>query len=428
MKQSRIRSTILALLSAPLLLSAASPVVYNFQGGTTDGANPKRTALIGSSGQLFITTVYGGSTNNGIVAELTPAAGNTWKETVLYKFMGGTDGAEPDGALIANGASMYGTTSIGGAPTGSGFGTVFQLKKSAGKWIESVLYHFTGGSDGANPYAGLVLNGSILYGTAFIGGLKSGASGYGTVFSLTPPTKGATWTQSVLHTFAGPLNDGANPHSPLLLAPNGVYYGTTYNGGNSKFCALGCGTVFQLSQSGGVWTETPIYNFGATSTDGHNPHGDVIMDPTTGVIYGTTLDGGTNGKGTVFSLTPSGTSWTYAVLHDFAGGSDGAEPRAGVTLGPTGVLYGATIEGGGSTKCTSGCGTLYSLTQSGSTWTENIMYSFQGGTGPGADGAQPYADMVLSNGKLYGSTYAGGTGTTCASMQGCGTVFVYTVP
>jgi hypothetical protein len=411
-----------ALSAAPFLLSAASPVIYNFQGGSTDGANPKRPVVFNSSGQMFATTVYGGSTGNGIVFELTPSGGS-WSESSIYNFLGGTDGAEPDGALVLNGGVFYGTTSIGGSATGSGSGTVFDLSSSAGSWTEKVLYRFHG-SSGASPYAGLALNGSVYYGTTYNGG----ATAHGVVFSMTHGAGG--WTEAVVYPFAGPPNDGANPHAPVTIVSATLMYGTTYNGGNSALCSGGCGTVFKLQQTGGVWTETALYNFGATSTDGKNPHGQVVVD-SNGVIYGTTLTGGTHGAGTVFSLTPSpGNSWTYAVIHEFTGGAnDGAEPRAGLIIAPTtGVLYGTTTEGGGSKLCTGGCGTVYSMTLSSGVWTESVLYKFLGGTGSGADGAQPYADLVLSKGYLYGETYAGGTSTACAANDGCGTVFALKVP
>jgi uncharacterized repeat protein (TIGR03803 family) len=304
---------ILFVALIPLSLCATSPVIYNFQGGTSDGANPKRSVVVGTNGTLYGTTVYGGSNGDGTVFSLVPP-GTSWTETVLYSFAGGSDGSEPDGTLVVNGSSLYGTTSIGGAGMGTGYGTVFRLKYSLGTWTESVLYSFTGGSDGSNPYAGLVLDSGVLYGTTFNGGSSSD----GVAFSLTPPPPGTTWTEAVLHGFTGATSDGAIPHAPLTASSSTLFYGTTYNGGNSSLCTGGCGTVFQLQQSGGVWTETVLYNFGASSGDGKNPHGGVVID-SNGVLYGTTLAGGAHGHGMVFSLTNSGGSWTRNDLYDFAG-------------------------------------------------------------------------------------------------------------
>jgi uncharacterized repeat protein (TIGR03803 family) len=175
-----------------------------------------------------------------------------------------------------------------------------------------------------------------------------------------------------------------------------VLYGTTYNGG-----ASGDGAVFSLTPSGGSWTEAVLYSF--SGTDGKNPHGGVAIG-SGGVLYGTTLVGGSSGDGTVFSLTPPvspSTTWTQAVLHNFTGGtSDGSELRAGVAIDGSGVLYGVTVAGGSS-----GEGTIYSLTPPGASWTESILYSFTGSSG---DGAQPYADLLYNSGWLYGTTYSGG--------------------
>lgn len=340
---------VLALQSAVFALYAQSPVIYSFAGSTGDGANPHRAVAISGGGTLYGTTVYGGTSNDGVIYKLAPSGGS-WTESVLHNFAGTTaDGAEPDGDLLLNGTSLYGTTSIGGT---SNDGTVFQEKNSSGTWTESVLYSFTGsGGDGNGPFAGVILNDSVLYGTTFCGG----TSGGGTVYSLTP---GSPWTESVLYSFGGASGDGQNPHAALVSAGSGVYYGTTYYGGAS-------------------------------------------------------------GNGTVYQLTYSGSAWSEAVLYSFSGGSDGAIPRAGVVFGGSqSTRYGATTQGGGSSNCSGGCGTVYELTYSSGSWSETILYSF---TGTGGDGADPYSDVIYSGGSIYGTTYSGGNATNCTG--GCGTVY-----
>ena len=368
--------SILALQSAMLTLCAQSPVIYSFTGSN----------------------------------KLVP--GSSWTETVLHNFAGTTaDGAEPDGDLVLSGSTLYGTTAIGGA---SNDGTVFQEAYSSGTWTESVLYNFTGsGGDGNGPFAGVIINSGVLYGTTFYGGTSSN----GTVYSLTPP--GTGWTETVLYKFGGPP-DGANPHAALVFAGSGVYYGTTYYGGTTNLtnCTSGCGTVYQLTYSSGTWSEKVLYSFSGGS-DGANPHSALIID-SSGALYGTTVLGGANGKGTVYKLTPgSGGSWSESVLYSFgASSSDGSIPRAGVVFGSSqSVLYGATTSGGGSRNCTGGCGTVYKLS-SGSPWTESILYSF---TGTSGDGVDPYSDVIYSGGWIYGTTYNGGTSTNCTG--GCGTVY-----
>jgi len=391
---------------APLLWAGTETVIYSFAGGSSDGANPKRPVVMSSGGALYGTTVYGGGTGNGgmgygTVFEMTESGG-VWSETPILNFAG-TDGGEPDGALVINGSSLYGTTSIGGTNSD---GTAFQLKYSSGTWTETVLYDFAGGNDGANPYAGLVQTGGVLYGTTYNGGSSSD----GTVFSLTPPPP--SWSEAVIYTFTGP-SDGANPHAPLLAASSTVFYGTTYNGGSTHSCAtVGCGTVFELQNSSGTWSESVLYKFGCngcTSNDGKNPHGAVVMD-SSGALYGTTLAGGANGDGTLYKLTESGGTWSETILHSFGSiTNDGKEPRASVIIAPSGVLYGTTTLGGAN-----GCGTIYSYNPSTSAYV--LLYSF-GGSGSG-DGCNPYADLLYSGGVLYGTTYSGGA-------NGYGTVFTW---
>ncbi|MGO4879240.1 MAG: choice-of-anchor tandem repeat GloVer-containing protein [Bryobacteraceae bacterium] len=350
----RLAST-LAIESALTTLCAQSPVIYSFTGSTTDGANPHRAVVINAGGTLYGTTVYGGSSNDGVVYKLVPSSG-TWTETVLHSFAGATsDGSAPDGDLVLSGTSIYGTTSAGGS---SSDGTVFQEKNSSGIWTESILYNFAGGTgDGAGPFAGVIVSGGNLYGTTFYGG----SSGDGTAYSLSP---GTPWTESLLYSFGGTAGDGQNPHAALVYAGSGVYYGTTYNGG-----ASGYGTVYQLTDSGGTWTETVLYSFSG-GTDGSNPHSALIID-SSGNLYGTTVLGGAHSKGTIYKLTSGGGgSWTESVLYSFSGGSDGAIPRAGVVFGSSqSTLYGATTLGGGSANCTNGCGTVYKLVLSGGSWT-----------------------------------------------------------
>jgi uncharacterized repeat protein (TIGR03803 family) len=176
---------------------------------------------------------------------------------------------------------------------------------------EKVLYSFEGGSDGANPYAGLVNVKGTLYGTTYLGG----ANGYGTVFSVT-----TTGAEKVLYSFHG-SPDGAYPYASLLNV-NGTLYGTTYSGG-SGCLSYGCGTIFSVTMTG---TEKALYSFGGGSDgDGAEPFASLI--DVNGTLYGTTAGGGVNGNGTVFSVTMTGEE---KVLYRFAGGSDGVEPWAGL--------------------------------------------------------------------------------------------------
>jgi uncharacterized repeat protein (TIGR03803 family) len=240
--------------------------------------------------------------SNGAVVEVSPQSGGTWTSNTVYQFQGGSDGANPIGGVVAYGNNLYGTTGSGGSS--SECGTVFELSPhSGGTWKESVLYAFTG-TDGCYPYAGVVFdkNGN-LYGTTYNGGTGTCSSGCGLVFELSPPAeKGGVWTETVLHQFTN--TDGANPAAALAISSTGVLYGTTAFGGNGPCepTGKGCGTVFWLAppaKSGGAWIHG-YHSF--QGTDGDEPLGNVVLDESKSVIYGTTLGGGANGYGVIFQV------------------------------------------------------------------------------------------------------------------------------
>ena len=355
--------------------------LYSFSGGS-DGGHPYGSLIADGSGALYSTTFE----DLGTVFKLTPPppTGGPWTKSVLHSFTGNPDGQAPFSALIADASgTLYGTTPGGGttpagtvykgqppaaltadpsgalygpAPYGgaSGNGVVFKLTPptaTGGAWTETVLYSFSGGTDGTSPNGSLIADASgALYGTTTSGGTGSS----GTVFKLTPPTTtGGAWTETVLYTFTG-SPDGASPFVGLIADASGALYGATYNGGTS-----GNGTVFKLTPpttTGGAWTETVLYSF--SGSDGANPRGSLIADAE-GAHYGTTFLGGAGSSGTVFKLTPpatTGGAWTETVLYSFTGGSDGANPPAALIADTSGALYGTTNSGGG------GYGTVFKLT------------------------------------------------------------------
>ncbi len=288
---------------------------------------------------------------------------------------------------------------------------------------ETVLHAFQEESDSGLPEAALTMDrGGNLYGTAYSSG--------GNVFKLTRSNGG--WTFNTLHSFTS-SHDGKNPAAAVIFGPDGALYGTTVFGG-----VYNRGTVFRLAPPASFcrsvscsWTETVLYNFGSSDTDGSFPYSSVIFD-STGNLYGTTTDGGQYGGGTVFKLSRSGSGWTESILWGFglgltlrsgapedhphmpASGADGAFPQAGVVLDQAGNLYGTTLDGGYSScpnEPYSGCGIVFQLTPNGSGWTENILYYFQGG----ADGGNPLSGLIFDpSGNAYGTTsnhgpYQGGT-------------------
>ena len=342
------------------------------------------------------------------------------------------DGSYPEAGLTADAqGNLYGTTYNGGGSVLQGtlnFGTVFQLTPPAPgqtKWTEKVLYAFTGLSDGAYPVAGLLWLNGELYGTAYEGGDENSCLdiGCGTVFKLAP-TANPPWKLTVIHTFHGSLHDGAYPRAGLIADPQGNLYGTTYFSGGMVF------ELTPPKTTGGDWTETVIHKFFADDVGGSRPVAGLVLDPQ-GNLYGTTSEGGTSdacgttGCGTVFELSPpatNGGNWTATVLHSFTGGSDGAYPEAGLIRGKRGGLYGTAEEGGDNNY-----GTVFKLTPpgtSGGNWTTTVLHTFASS----ANGQYPLAGLAAGpHGSLYGTTYeggyTGGLGACGFNKTGCGTVF-----
>jgi uncharacterized repeat protein (TIGR03803 family) len=324
-----------------------------FKGGQ-DGANPEGSLVIDASSNLYGTTSGSGLACQygcGTVFELSPTS-TGWKETVLHNF-NGDDGDTPLGGVVLDAAgNLYGTTEKGGG--GCGCGTVFELSPGSKGWTEQVLYGFAGGSDGANPAAGVTMDASgDLYGTTFEGGSSSCTfyRGCGTVYELSPTSHG--WTERVLYRFPSGPGGEAQTAGNVVFDASGNLYGTTWKGGKSA-----CGTVFELTpSSGGKWTESTIYQF-TCGGDGADPGAGVTLDAA-GNIYGNAELGGVGDNGTIFKLTPlSGGDWTFSVLHAFTGHRDGSEPSAGMVLDATGThLFGVTFTGGtdhaaaGSASC-----------------------------------------------------------------------------
>jgi uncharacterized repeat protein (TIGR03803 family) len=257
---------------------------------------------------------------------------------------------------------------------------------------ESVLYSFNPEADG-NPQARLLLEKKALFGTT-----EGQGSSDGTIFEL--KQSGNSWTESTLVTFNG--GNGAYPEAGLIADASGNLYGTT-----SSASTYNGGTVFELTPSGNGWNFQTLWSFGNTAThDGDFPNCDLLMD-STGAIYGTTEQGGTSNLGTVFKLTNSGGVWTESALYNFAGGTDGQYPDAGLVMDSSGALYGTTYYGGGAASCNVGCGTVFELTQSGGVWTETVFHAFGNGTDGDYPGFGPL--LLASSGALYGTTGSGDT-------------------
>jgi uncharacterized repeat protein (TIGR03803 family) len=370
------------LLTAIMIQSAQAQtftILYSFTNGA-DGGQPYASLVRDSAGNLYGTTAVGGASNFGTVFKVD----TTGKETALYSFGGGADGANPWAGLVwGPGGHLYGTTEAGGA---SGFGTVFKLSK-AGK--KTVLHNFTGtAGDGAYPFSRLVWDSAgNLYGTTY----KGGTSNNGTVFTLAKTGK-----ETVLYSFKGGA-DGENPYAGVVRDAAGNLYGTTFGA-----FGVGYGTVFRLNTTN---KEKVLHAFTGGADGGYPYYGGVVRD-SAGNLYGTTSFGGAHQYfGTVFKVNKAG---KQTVLYSFTGGADGGQPNASLIRDGAGNLYGTTIGGGAS-----GHGTVFKLDKTGK---ETVLYSFAGG----ADAASPNADLLRdAAGNLYGTTIAGGT-------SGGGTVFKLT--
>ena len=296
--------------------SGSLNTLYAFT-GAGDGGDPHGTLVQGANGDFYGTTESGGGNSDGTVFRVTPAG----SLTTLYSFAGTPDGANPFAGLVTGtDGDFYGTTETSGA---GGAGTLFRITPGGSL---TTLHAFTGGDDGGHPQDTLVsaTDGSF-YGTAEAGG----AGGTGTVFQLT--SSGSLATLHAFTALAGGTNaDGASPFAGVVLANDGNLYGTTEAGG-----AGGTGTVYQLTTSGSL---TTLYSFstlvGGTNADGANPYGGLIQ-ASDGNLYGTTETGGTHGMGTVYQITTSG---SFATLHSFTGGTDGANPYDALVEGTNGIF------------------------------------------------------------------------------------------
>jgi uncharacterized repeat protein (TIGR03803 family) len=406
--------------------------LYTFTG--EDGEFPQGNVIRDRAGNLYGTAINGGDLSgcNGSGCGVVFKLDGSGKETVLYSFTGGADGAYPATGLVRDEAgNLYGTTHGGGDISASacsfnpGCGVVFKVDAS-GK--ETVLYAFTGGADGLGASSGLVRDeAGNLYGTTVMGGDLSGvcpgfpAPGCGVVFKVD-----ATGKETVLHTFTGGA-DGYAPYGDLLRDEAGSLYGAASNGGDvSGFCGdvvlnttgfLGCGTVFKLDHTGKF---TVLHTFNGAD-GGPFPDGWLVRD-NEGNLYGMSGNGGDLsgcsglGCGVVFKVDREGKE---SVLYSFTGGADGAETFAGVVRDEQGNLYGTTYFGGdfsGSLCTSAGCGVVFKLDPTGK---ETVLHTFTGGT----DGANPNAGLLPGEeGNLYGTASDGGD-TSCSAPYGCGVVF-----
>ena len=337
--------------------------LHSFSGGA-GGVDPNAGVIFGPDGSLYGSTAGGGvvwptlhaAAYSGTIYKLSPSTSGCinvlcpWTMSILYRFMGGSDGGLPGvGNLVFDAAgNLYGVTVYGGNLGGNcghyGCGTVFELRPSQGEWTETIVHAFSEDENGYGPNFGLTFDqAGNLYGETS----SCGPNCYGLAYELSPGASG--WTETVLHRFGE--TGGSYPVGGLVFDPSGNLYGVT--------CCFGGGGAFELTPSGGGWTANEIYSF----TGNYGPVGAAgLVRDAAGNLYGTTNGDGACGFGNVFKLTPSPTGWIYTDLHDFCR-SDGAEPTSPVLLDSNGNLYGTTTEGGDTSACyVVGCGVVWEIT------------------------------------------------------------------
>jgi uncharacterized repeat protein (TIGR03803 family) len=377
-------------------------VLYGFTTG--DGAErPYGSLITDSAGNLY--GAAGSDSYGGAAYELLPSAGGVWSLKILHEFTNSDNVGPSAGFTMDAAGNLYAPSLFGG---GNGWGAIFELKQiSNGTWRSEILHSFANnGTDGIYPGATLTMDAAgNLYGTTQAGGLKN----VGVVFELTPYAGGGGWSEKILCSLPYKQKLWGNTDYPLTLDSAGNLYGVTNYGG-----ALDGGYVFELSAtSKGPWTLTTLYSFGVYTGPGPAvPWSGVVFD-SAGNLYGVTANGGTEGWGTVYQLSPSsGGGWTEKDLVDFPSScSPACIPEAAITVDSAGNIFGTAAATGSN-------GVAYEVSPNGDgTWTLTILHNFAGGT----DGADPGSGAMLDvSGNLYGTTTEGG------GTKGRGTVFEIT--
>ncbi len=419
------------------------------------GLKQAATSIFGIKRRMALVTACFLATFVTCILAVPAAQGQTF--TVLHNFTGARDGANPlDGLTIDRNGNLYGTASAGGyqAPGcnnsygNTGCGSVFELARSGTGWILRPLYDFQGGNDSGNPGYGLVFgpDGALYSVTNGAGGCND----YyvcGNVFRLAPPPTSCTsficnWQETILHQFTG-QPDGSLPASRVIFDSAGNMYGVTFFGG-----LYNGGIIYELSPSGGGWTENVLYSFNIDGTNGAGfPEGSLALDgagnlygaancsamlgcfygevwqlqpsqgswnlnalfqfnggngyqpigvlrDSSGNLFGTTFGDGGNESAAVYELSPSNGGWNYSQLYNYGG--FGEDSTVALAMDSAGNLYGA--------DSITGDGYIFKLTKSGNGWTFSRLHSFSGPDGAGATG-----QLVLdSAGNLYGTTTVGG--------------------
>lgn len=380
------------------LPNAAPPreiVMDTFTSPTYGGSLPSPLTPDGAGNYIGTTSV--GGLGYGTLYELSPNSKGGWGATVLHTF-NYVGGAYPQltPLILGKHGDLYGTTHDGGS---EGLGVAFRFHRRASGWAETVLHDF--GNGDAYPFNSLIMDGSgNLYGTDNVyhdgGGITEG------VYEISP--SGGKWLYKIIYDLGVAAANGAS--GGLVLDPQGNIFGLSSNFFKKP------NIIFELKRTSSGWSPSVLFTFKKLVTF---PLGAPVLDKA-GNIYGTTADGGSAKRGTVYELLPSKTgSWKMKTLYAFKGGADGSGPFAGVTFDAAGNIYGTTAYGGPLNQ-----GTVFELTAG--SYSERVLWAFHG-----TDGSQPFNPVVLdSAGNVFGTTSSGGGDAQCYRRAGCGDAFEIT--
>jgi len=409
---------------APQLSAQTFKTLHSFN--ASDGANPF-AGLILSGNTLYGTTVSGGGSGSDLGTVFALNSDGTGFRT-LHRFTDwqwpiytNPDGAHPTGGVILSGNTLYGTAQNGGS---SANGTIFSVRIDGTRFV--TLHNFTTissypsytNSDGANPVAPLTLSGDTLYGTTLYGG----SSANGTLFAVRTDGTGFT----VLHTFTAATTnssgvytngDGASPYAGLVVSSN-TLYGTTISGGLN-----GGGTIFSIHTDGTGFTT--LHNF--TNIDGVGPLAALTLSGDT--LYGTASSGGNYGNGTIFSVHTDGIG--FATLHIFTPipypdytNNDGANPQSELIISDYSMFGSARLGG------RSGYGTVFAINMDGTDFTtlHDFTAPHLGPPRTNSDGFFPSGKLVVSSNVLYGTARYGGSYSGDNNPDCDGTAFSISLP
>jgi uncharacterized repeat protein (TIGR03803 family) len=362
------------------------------------GCGPTGGLAFDAGGNLYGTTSGGGAAD-ATIFRLSPSSDGRWTYSLLYTLTISQGSAVEPSLTLDSARNLYGTSMNGGAYD---FGTVFKLspeQTTTEAWTLTVLHSFDPFvNDGSGPWDKVILDkAGNVYGTTRDGG-ADGAAG-GVVFELTPGSHG-DWNEEILYGF--PANrDGCCSRAELIFDGAGNLYGTAAGDGGPP-CY--CGVVFELRHAPTAWNETVLHRF--QGPDGSKPITGLVFDAKNN-LYGTTQEGGANGEGTVFKLTPTaGGRWKHTILYDFPQFQNGGGPVSTLAFDKAGNLYGTAA--GGIETCSGGCGVVYKLAPgSNGKWTYSVLHRFT----DKKDGAEPNGAVVFDKtGKhLYGTAIFGGS-------------------